>query len=294
VRRSEALAELELHTDATPVDIKTAYRDLVKIWHPDRFVTDDRLRQRAQQRLQRINEAYRTLESGEGDPEPDAAAPPAPPHLRTRAHHEAVLRGWLYLALFVLTVSFLGYATIRYRQASHAEPDAPSLPAVQAPEPAAPPPDYAANPTHLSAPQSQLPTRITPLNAAQMQRINSACGDFSPQSQQYANCIQANLSAATPHSHVSQPSLPQLDGLTADEKISVQHVCATAPDYTQCAAAQVANLAAAPHRPDISRLNPRDRAAVERACSSTRDHDGPAAYDHCIVEFEQMLASHPN
>jgi len=300
VRRSDALAELELKTDATASDIKAAYRDLVKVWHPDRFPADDRLRLRAEERLRRINEAYRTLESGEPDPEAPPAPPSTiPPHAHTAAQGDAALRIWMYLTILVLTVAFLAYAADRHRQASQA--DREPVPFLRTSEPATDPPpqDDTATPTPRSSPKPTLPARVTPLSEAQMERIESACGAFSPASQQYAICVQSHLSAeaGSPHAVTPQHTLPALDGLTADERRSVDRVCATDPDYNQCAAAQLAKLAAAPQRPDLSRLSPRDRAAVDRACSSARDHDGPAApstYDRCIVEFERMLASHPN
>ncbi len=62
----EALEILALRPGATPVQIKEAYRDLVKVWHPDRFGSDARLRVKAEEKLQRINEAYRVLQSDAG------------------------------------------------------------------------------------------------------------------------------------------------------------------------------------------------------------------------------------
>lgn len=47
--------------DAGPEEIKQAYRDLVRIWHPDRFHGDIRLQQKAQEQLKDINSAYRKL-----------------------------------------------------------------------------------------------------------------------------------------------------------------------------------------------------------------------------------------
>ncbi len=46
-------------------DIKKAYLDLAQVWHPDRFVHDPRLQQKAQDNLQRINEAYEILQSSD-------------------------------------------------------------------------------------------------------------------------------------------------------------------------------------------------------------------------------------
>ena len=302
MRRSEALAELELDSNASAADIKAAYRDLVKVWHPDRFVADDRMRPRAEARLQRINEAYRTLESGDFDPEPQPVASPPPPsstrpHVRTRAQRDALLRGWIYLVLFVFTLSFFGYAVFKYRQAAQAERDAAPSSTLPATSPASDPsPDDPASPTRPSASQRTSPARVTPLSEAQTEHLESACGAFAPASQQYADCARAYLSAkaASPHSNAAPQTLSAVDGLTTGERRSIDRVCAAGPDYAQCAAAQVAKLAASPQRPDLSRLSPRDRAAVELACSSARDHDGPAAYDHCVVEFERMIASQPD
>lgn len=52
---------LELRCDATPEQVKQSYRDLVKVWHPDRFIDDARLQQLAQEKLKKINIAYEKL-----------------------------------------------------------------------------------------------------------------------------------------------------------------------------------------------------------------------------------------
>jgi DnaJ domain len=52
---------LEIQPGASLAEIKHAYRDLVFVWHPDRFAHNDRLQQKAQQRLTEINEAYEQL-----------------------------------------------------------------------------------------------------------------------------------------------------------------------------------------------------------------------------------------
>lgn len=54
---------LELKPDASQEEIKQAYRDMVKVWHPDRFSHDPRLQQKAQEKLKEINEAYEQLQS---------------------------------------------------------------------------------------------------------------------------------------------------------------------------------------------------------------------------------------
>lgn len=52
---------LELEPGALPEQVKQAYRDLVNVWHPDRFAHDSRLQQKAEEKLKEINEAYERL-----------------------------------------------------------------------------------------------------------------------------------------------------------------------------------------------------------------------------------------
>jgi holliday junction DNA helicase RuvB len=73
--RRTSLAILELNESATPEEIRSAYRDLVRVWHPDRFGSDSTLRQKAEHKLQRINAAFEFLRSGR-EPEPEVQARP--------------------------------------------------------------------------------------------------------------------------------------------------------------------------------------------------------------------------
>ncbi len=54
---------LGLKRNASPDEVKEAYRDLARVWHPDRFPTDPRLRKKAEEKLKEINEAYEHLRS---------------------------------------------------------------------------------------------------------------------------------------------------------------------------------------------------------------------------------------
>jgi hypothetical protein len=65
-------------------ELKAAYRDLAKVWHPDRFSHDPRLQQKAQEKLKEINEAYEQLISGK-TPRSRPATPPPTERSATRA-----------------------------------------------------------------------------------------------------------------------------------------------------------------------------------------------------------------
>ncbi len=53
---------LDLTPPVTLGDLKESYKDLVQVWHPDRFTHNPRLRDRAEEKIKVINLAYETLE----------------------------------------------------------------------------------------------------------------------------------------------------------------------------------------------------------------------------------------
>ena len=59
-------------------ELKAAHRDLAKVWHPDRFLHDPRLQEKAQEKLKEINEAYEQLLTRNTR----RPAPPPPPRHR--------------------------------------------------------------------------------------------------------------------------------------------------------------------------------------------------------------------
>lgn len=66
---------LGLQPGASQMEVKQAYRDLAKMWHPDRFVHDPRLKQEAEEKLKHIIEAYQHLKDLK-DHQVPAAQPP--------------------------------------------------------------------------------------------------------------------------------------------------------------------------------------------------------------------------
>jgi curved DNA-binding protein CbpA len=61
--RAYYLGVLGVSFRATPEEVRLAYLDLVKVWHPDRFSHDLRLRRKAQEKLADINEAFEWIKA---------------------------------------------------------------------------------------------------------------------------------------------------------------------------------------------------------------------------------------
>ena len=102
----DAYRILEVSRSASADQVKTAHRELTKVWHPDRFANDATMQRRAEEKLKAINEAYEVIRSGrEGRRARPAAprTPPAPPTVRQQLRR---LMTWVFtcvlLGLFVL------------------------------------------------------------------------------------------------------------------------------------------------------------------------------------------------
>lgn len=66
MNRTEALRILGLDDDASPEDIKAAYKETAQILHPDRFVANKKLQDRATEQFKNLQEAYEYLTKGRG------------------------------------------------------------------------------------------------------------------------------------------------------------------------------------------------------------------------------------
>ena len=62
---------LDLDPGASDEEVKRAFRDLTKVWHPDRFGNDPQLRLKAEEKLKAVVRAYETIRAaraGESGP----------------------------------------------------------------------------------------------------------------------------------------------------------------------------------------------------------------------------------
>ncbi len=315
----EALDVLSLRPGATPVEIKEAYRDLVKVWHPDRLGSDPRLRQKAEDKLKQINDAYRVLQSDPGvggrygvGPERTASyssSAPIPRSGRARASRDAVGVGWIYGCLGMALVFLAGYLVIEYGAMRTERPTpasvqqaVPETPAMQTPGGVLAGHDVHSavssgrsvqakefgRSNHASAAQFQ----VRSLSGAETVQLESACSRQKEVQGQaaYQACLKAQLDLIT--NALGQPDLSALSGAECE---SIESACSEAKrlrgsdGYNRCLTAQMARLAAEPALPDLSALNEADRDSIELACRNAKYREGPAAYDRCRVRFMKAL-----
>jgi len=125
-------------------ELKAAHRDLAKVWHPDRFLHDPRLQEKAQEKLKEINEAYEQLISRHKQ----RVSPPPPPRPRapraqTNSVEDVVVQrrrgaGWhwyvaLALVVFGVVFALTTQKLVRQRQqatdTTHVEEEVAAQPA---------------------------------------------------------------------------------------------------------------------------------------------------------------------
>jgi hypothetical protein len=123
---------LGVRPGASIQELKTAHRDMAKVWHPDRFAHDPRLQQKAQEKLKEINEAYDQLTAARTGRRPRAAAaPPAQEAHAAREPSRPARRGRWQLALLALLVSGIVFIYAFRALVPPADGRAPSTPSAQ-------------------------------------------------------------------------------------------------------------------------------------------------------------------
>ncbi len=113
VRRSLQL--LELPEGVSLEEARRSYRELVRVWHPDRFSGDPVLRRRAEEKSKQLNVAYETLKrhleregarpaSGSSGRKPDGSAPSGTTEVLFEAGTRTLLTLWYSLGRAVRSV----------------------------------------------------------------------------------------------------------------------------------------------------------------------------------------------
>jgi hypothetical protein len=150
---ADCFRTLGLTSDASREEVRQAYLDLVRIWHPDRFQSDPHLREKAEQQLKRINEAYFALKhlapiycahpksSPHSPLDADAASPVPSRSARLHTFVPHPLNRWFTYAFSALAISLgavilgVGFSVIWADFLQFAYPD-PDLIQGRAPRPA--------------------------------------------------------------------------------------------------------------------------------------------------------------
>jgi hypothetical protein len=302
----EAFTILGLPLSATPIQIKEAYRDLAKVWHPDRFGSDPRLRSKAEEKLKQVNEAYQALQTGRASrrarptssssrnygststqrtdtrtqSESERPPTPTPPPTSTSRTLWPHVPLWAYALMALVVVGLLS---------SSRNENGAQRPADRA----------ATRPIS----QGSVPSRPTVVDApVARSRPDLPLGVQSRRSSPPVTA-SAQDDVAPPNSPGPRPDIPagaQLESrtLTPEESASLEAACSQAKylegpaAYNRCISDQKARLASAPRRPDFSTLSQPERQSIEAACSQAKYLEGPAAYNRCLQgQFAQVAAA---
>jgi curved DNA-binding protein CbpA len=309
----EALDVLALRPGASPSEIKEAYRDLVKVWHPDRFGNDLRLRQKAELQLKSINEAYRVLRSNSGlggmsvagresastsSPRDTSSGGayggryPGSPIRRNgpgRSSGKGMGVRWMYRGLGISAILLAGYFVMEHDPTQGAGSSRDSVDQ----QPAGIPIQRPLEALRAGRGAGLRQFRVRSLSAAETDRLETLCSRQKELWGQvvYQSCLKAQLDVMT-----HPAGKPDLSALREAERESIESVCSEArrlrgPDsYNRCETEQVASLAAEPARPDLSTLNDVDRHSIESACTRVKNREGPAAYHRCLDRMMRTLA----
>jgi hypothetical protein len=290
----EALDVLALRPGATSVEIKEAYRDLVKVWHPDRFGSDPRLRQKAEDKLKQINKAYQVLQSdrgtggtyaaeseraasstrGEASSPRGSSSTPIPQSGRARSNRMSVGVGWLYGCVGILLGLMAGYAALEHGASYGGRQGARPLPAsVQQVEAS----------SQQTAPT--IPVAQTPGGVFAMRDVSSA--------ELPRRSVRPKEPGGLNRSGSAQFEVRSLSGAETEQ---LESACSRLKDsvaYRTCVKAQLDVITNASTKPDLSALSGAERESIESVCSAAKRLHGSEGYNRCLIAQMAKLAAEP-
>jgi len=288
---NEALAVLALRPGASLVEIKEAYRDLVKVWHPDRFGSDPGLRERAEDRLKQINQAYAVLQSDRtvGRNEPDEAAGSVPREAawrwssssaprtygagRRRARGTSGGIGWLWACVGIALGLMAGYAAIEHGTTRSVRPASASVQQIEAFN------------------EETAPTiPAMPTAGGELAGGSIASGDLPGQNVPGKNSKRSKPAGSAPF-HVRLLSNAEMAQL--ELACSWQERMKDAAGYQSCVRAQLDLMTNAGGEPDLSSLSAEERESIESVCSEDKRLHGADGYHRCLISQMAQLAAEP-
>jgi hypothetical protein len=284
----EALDVLALRSGASAVEIKGAYRDLVKVWHPDRFGSDPGLREKAEDKLKQINQAYLVLQSHRtgGMTEPDGASgsmrgdaargwtPSSVPrtHRRRRSRRTGISgnTGWLYGCVAIALGVMAGYVAIEHPRTLSVGPASVSGQPVDA------------SATNVPGGQTSREA-IAAVNGVEFGELP---GQTVP-----AKDSGSLKPAGSPPFRVRELSNAEMAVLGS--ACSRQEGLKDPTVYETCIRTQLEVIADAHGKPDLSSLSVAERESIERVCSEAKRRHGTDRYHLCLIDQMAQLAAEP-
>jgi hypothetical protein len=280
---------LGLKPDASIDELKLVYKDLVNVWHPDRFTHNPRLQKKANEKLKDINNSYQAIlaylenRGSYHDHSDYSTKPPRQPHWppgqdqeQTYGHSPRPIRkritpARIFFAFFV-SVLLISFITKKLDTAKHQ--------------------DHRTGVTELTAvPLTSSPTKVpeqSPLIFTPMKKIHPKKHKDSvtePQSNDKISIVSNDK---------NQGIINDVSTLSSDEKYSIEMACLSAKHqgpatYNACFNNQLKALAQGSRTPDLSILSSDEKYSIDMACLSAK-HRGPATYNACLNNQLKALA----
>jgi hypothetical protein len=316
---------LNVKETASPAEIKTAYRDLIRQVHPDTIANlAPFLRRIAEEKAKEIIEAHTVLSSPvkrrEYDRQlaeyrrqstPPTPSRPTPPPPTPAPHHQATSRptSWPLCKRCGTSLYGSGFCP---KCSKFTTPTTPPQPKVVR--------WLGYNWSPLMRWAREHPFIVVFATLFAVVFISSFILDADT-SQSSANISQSpvdrppstnNTAAASTGLYSKYPCdfrdkispidgkpcrQPDLSGLTSSERQSIEAACSHAKyvegpaAYDGCLVRQLEAWTVGPKQPDLSSLTFSKRQSVEAECSHAKYIEGPAAYDRCLV---RQLGAHTN
>jgi hypothetical protein len=321
----ESLKTLGLPPDANLKEIKQAYKDLVTVWHPDRFANNPRLHDKASDKLKELNVAYnevisyyqnmaftdRTVHVQEpSQPQPPENTPFYPSDKHHKSSQNIRYTGLMIVLCIAAATFFLWGKDHPIKNDSSA-----SLPKKIASSQAA----LVSSQTSHDVKSGQIAANQTPDNivtssqrklpqpsVASSVKIEKEMNPLtiSHLTDNKVNHQATDRTKPTQRKKIKKPSLvqspvkisetPDLSSLTEDEQISIKSACSEtkmngASGYNTCLQKKLTLLTQGERSPDLSQLTLEEKSALEAVCSSAKFKDGPVSYNRCLKNHLSTL-----
>jgi hypothetical protein len=320
---------LGISPTASDAEVATAYRDLVKVWHPDRFQHEPpRLQALAQEKLKSINLAYEQIQKSRpragrkstrsaaqqtqqhkdhhyrapsGDPPPgnsrdsNTAATREKSTVRKAPHTSSSIRVWLIVVAGVVLLR--GFIAVVGADRYTTQPPEPTQVGDGSSGSGVP----AAN----KLPEATTSTWQSPEpKTSEPKELKSDGLSPGPDRQRPAplSTVQNTPDASDSPAGASPASSDLvLQDLDSDQQASIESVCGydkyvKGPvAYDRCVKRHLGalNKHANQQLPDLDPLSSDERASIESVCGYDKYVTGPVAYDRCLRRQLALLKASP-